>query len=109
MSLSSTSHVYDPPAEDAVAPSGALHRPREGQEQGCKDGSPIVQDPPAEDAAMHSGGLRRPREDPGPAGSALPTSNVSSLSTLLLSWELSEAFIQRMPSACIAVDLTYVC
>jgi hypothetical protein len=101
MSLSSASHVYDPPAEDAVVPSGALHHPREGQELGSGGGTPsMVQDPPAEDAVMHSGASRRPREDPELVGSTLPT--------LLLTWELSEASVERMSSVCIAVSLSYV-
>ncbi|KAF9510917.1 hypothetical protein BS47DRAFT_1364241 [Hydnum rufescens UP504] len=97
MSLSSASHVYDPPAEDAVVPSGALHHPREGQELGSGGGTPsMVQDPPAEDAVMHSGASRRPREDPELVGSTLPT--------LLLTWELSEASVERMSSVCIAIS-----
>ncbi|KAF9508996.1 hypothetical protein BS47DRAFT_1365536 [Hydnum rufescens UP504] len=89
MSLSSASHVYDPPAEDAVVPSGALHHPREGQELGSGGGTPsMVQDPPAEDAVMHSGASRRPREDPELVGSTLPT--------LLLTWELSEASVEHL-------------
>ncbi|KAF9518952.1 hypothetical protein BS47DRAFT_1388625 [Hydnum rufescens UP504] len=89
MSLSSASHVYDPPAEDAVVPSGALHHPHEGQELGSGGGTPsMVQDPPAEDAVMHSGASRRPREDPELVGSTLPT--------LLLTWELSEASVEHL-------------
>ncbi|KAF9513643.1 hypothetical protein BS47DRAFT_1362352 [Hydnum rufescens UP504] len=89
MSLSSTSHVYDPPAEDAVVPSGALHHPCEGQELGSGSGTPsMVQDPPAEDAMMHSGVLRHPREDPELVDSTLPT--------LLLTWELSQASVEYL-------------
>ncbi|KAF9506040.1 hypothetical protein BS47DRAFT_1399831 [Hydnum rufescens UP504] len=84
-------HVYDPPAEDAVVPSGALHHPREGQELGSGGGTPsMVQDPPAEDAVMHSGASRHPHEDPELVGSTLPT--------LLLTWELSEASVEHMSS-----------
>jgi hypothetical protein len=91
--LMSASHVYNPPAEDAVMPSGALHHPREGQELGSGNGTPsMVQDPPAEDATMHSGVLRHPHKDPELVGS-LPVSTASSLSTILLTWELSEASV----------------
>ncbi|KAF9512961.1 hypothetical protein BS47DRAFT_1362851 [Hydnum rufescens UP504] len=78
-----------PPAEDAVVPSGALHHPCEGQELGSGSGTPsMVQDPPAEDAMMHSGVSCRPREDPELVGSTLPT--------LLLTWELSEASVEHL-------------
>ncbi|KAF9502912.1 hypothetical protein BS47DRAFT_1369927 [Hydnum rufescens UP504] len=89
MLLSSASHVYDPPAEDAVVPSGVLHHPRKGQELGSGGGTPsMVQDPPAEDAMMHSGASCRPHEDPELVG--------LTLLTLLLTWELSEASVEYL-------------
>ncbi|KAF9511795.1 hypothetical protein BS47DRAFT_1363562 [Hydnum rufescens UP504] len=89
MSLSSASHVYDPPAEDAVVPSGALHHPCEGQELGSGSGTPsMVQYTPAEDAMMHSGVLCHPRKDPELVG--------STLLTLLFTWELSEASVEYL-------------
>jgi hypothetical protein len=104
----SESHVYDPPAEDAVTPSGALHHPCKGQELGSGNGTPsMVQDPPAEDAMMHSGVSHCPRKDPELVGS-LPASTMSSLLTILLTWELSEASVGCMSSACVTVALSYV-
>ena len=108
MSSFSASRVHDPPAEDAVVPSGALHHPHEGQELGCSDEDTfMVQDPPAGDAMMPSRVLCCPCEDPELVGSALPTSNVSSLSALLLTWELGSSAKCTL-LACIAVDLSYV-
>ncbi|KAF9504172.1 hypothetical protein BS47DRAFT_1401681 [Hydnum rufescens UP504] len=98
--LPNTSHVLRPPAEDAVVPSGALHHPREGQELGSGGGTPsMVQDPPAEDAVMHSGASRHPREDPELVGSTLPT--------LLLTWELSEASVELEPRSPDALSQRY--
>jgi hypothetical protein len=106
--LMSASHVYDPPAEDAVMPSGALHHPCEGQELGSGNRTPsMVQDPPAEDATMHSGVLHCPHKDPELVGSLL-ASTTSPLSTILLTWELSESSVGCMSSACITVALSYV-
>ncbi|KAF9506059.1 hypothetical protein BS47DRAFT_1367613 [Hydnum rufescens UP504] len=95
MSSFSTSHIHDPPAEDAATPSGALHHPHEGWQLGCSDDS-MVQDPPAGDAVIPSGVSHRPREDQELVSSVLPTWNVVSLSTLLITWELLESSAEHI-------------